>query len=194
MKTSTKGSGDSVFLVSACRSRASLRSAAYGEMKEVSAMVVLSAKSLATCRHEAMSVSFNSGSRLVQVYLSNPADVLFSVLRRESEVLVQTKSHIVAVESVGLQTKVEEVLLEGNGNGGLARSREPGKPDGAALLLAKVAAFGASEACVPGDVAVGLGQICLSVCTFCWRGHGGVDSGVPAGIGTYVAILMLVKN
>lgn len=103
-----------------------------------------------------MSVSFNSESRLVQVYLSNPADVLFSVLRRESEVLVQTKSHIVAVESVGLQTKVEEVLLEGNGNGGLARSREPGEPDSAALLLAEIAALGASEAGVPGDVAVDL--------------------------------------
>ena len=43
------GSGESVFLVSACRSRAIWRSALYGEMKEVRAMVVESANSLATC-------------------------------------------------------------------------------------------------------------------------------------------------
>ena len=89
-------------------------------------------------------------------YLSNPANVLFSILGRETEVLVQAESHIVAVESVGLETKVEKMLLEGNGDRGLARSRETGEPDGATLLLAKVAAFGASEACVPGDVAVDL--------------------------------------
>ena len=48
MKTSMNGSGLSVFLVSAWSSRAIWRSALYGEMKEVSAIVVESAKSLAT--------------------------------------------------------------------------------------------------------------------------------------------------
>lgn len=48
------------------------------------------------------------------------------------------------------------MLLEGDRNGRLARCGETSEPDGAALLLAKVGAFSASEACVPGDVAVDL--------------------------------------
>jgi hypothetical protein len=49
---------------------------------------------------------------------------------------------------------VEEVLLKGNGNGGLSRGRETGEPDGSTLLLAKIGALLTGEAGVPGDVAV----------------------------------------
>ena len=107
-------------------------------------------------------------------YLSDPADILFSVLRREAKVLVQPESHIVAIESVGLKTQVEKVLLERDGDGGLARSRETRKPDGAALLLAEVAALSAGQACVPCDVAALLVVSDCLLWTCCWRGHGGV--------------------
>ena len=47
MKTSMNGNGES-FFASAWRSRATWRSALYGEMNDVRAMVVESAKSFAT--------------------------------------------------------------------------------------------------------------------------------------------------
>ena len=92
----------------------------------------------------------------IHAHLSDTPDVLLPVLGREAKVLVQAESDVVAVEPVGLKTKVEEVLLKGNGNGGLSRGRETGEPDGGALLLAKVGALSASETRVPGDVAIAL--------------------------------------
>lgn len=88
------------------------------------------------------------------MYLSDTPDVLFSVLGRETKVLVQTESDIVAIQSVGLETKVEEVLLKGDGNGRLAGGGETSEPDGGTLLLAKIGTLLARKASVPGDVAV----------------------------------------
>lgn len=88
-------------------------------------------------------------------YLSNPPDVLLAILGREPQVLVQPETHIVAVEPVGLQAELEQVLLEGRRDGRFARRREAGEPDGATLLLAQLAALFAREARVPGDVALG---------------------------------------
>ena len=45
-------------------------------------------------------------------------------------------------------------MLQGGRDGGLSRGREPGEPDGAALLLAQFVAFLALEPRVPIDVAV----------------------------------------
>jgi hypothetical protein len=79
----------------------------------------------------------------LHAYLSDTPDVLLSVLGREAKVFVQAEADVVAIESVGLETEVEEVLLEGNGDGGLARGRETSEPDGGALLLAEIGALSA---------------------------------------------------
>ena len=93
---------------------------------------------------------------LIHAHLSDTPDILLSVLGREAKVLVQAEADVVAIESVGLETKVEEVLLESNGNGGLARGRETSEPDGGTLLLAEVGALLTGETGVPCDVAVAL--------------------------------------
>lgn len=88
-------------------------------------------------------------------YLSYPADVLVAVLLGEAEILVQAEAHVVAVETVGGVAKVQQVLLKGSRDGGLARGGEAGEPEGEALLLAELAALLARETGVPGDVAEG---------------------------------------
>ena len=117
-------------------------------------MVVLSAKSLATCC--AGLVKKLETITPVSAYLSDTPDVLLSVLGREAKVLVQAEPDVVAVEPVGLKTKVEEVLLKGNGNGGLSRGGETSEPDGGTLLLAEVGTLLTGETRVPCDVAVAL--------------------------------------
>jgi hypothetical protein len=106
----------------------------------------------------------------LSTYLGDTPDVLLSVLGREAKVLVQAEPDVVAVESVGLETKVEEVLLKGNGNGGLSRGGETGEPDGGTLLLAKIGALLASETGVPGDVAIVIVRICVGFVEGRWRG------------------------
>lgn len=49
---------------------------------------------------------------------------------------------------------MQQVLLEGRGDGRLARGREPREPDRVAALLAQSVALGAREGRMPGDVAV----------------------------------------
>jgi len=109
----------------------------------------------------------------VPAYLSDAPDVLLSVLGREAKVLVQAEPDIVAVESVGLKTKVEEVLLKGNGNGGLSRGGETSEPDGGTLLLAKIGALLTGETGVPGDVAAALVRICVGLVEGRSRGRRG---------------------
>jgi hypothetical protein len=55
---------------------------------------------------------------------------------------------------------VEEVLLEGNGDGGLAGGRETSEPDSGTLLLAEISALLTGETRVPCDVAVAFVRIC----------------------------------
>lgn len=50
---------------------------------------------------------------------------------------------------------MQEVLLEGGGDGGFARGGQAGEPDGEAALAAELVALVAGEGGVPGDVAVG---------------------------------------
>ena len=110
----------------------------------------------------------------IHAHLSDTPDVLLPVLGREAKVLVKAKSDVVTIESVGLETKVEEVLLKGNGNGGLSRGRETGEPDGGTLLLAKIGALLTGETGVPGDVAIAIVRICVGGrwrgCREEWRG------------------------
>jgi hypothetical protein len=88
-------------------------------------------------------------------YLGDAADVLVAVLLGEAEVLVEAEADVVAVEAVGGHAEVQEVLLQGGGNGGLARGGEAGEPEGEALLLAELVALPVGEGGVPGDVAGG---------------------------------------
>ena len=53
-------------------------------------------------------------------YLADSSDVLGAVLIGEAEVLVETEAHVVAVEAVGGEPEVQEVLLEGRGHRRLA--------------------------------------------------------------------------
>lgn len=86
--------------------------------------------------------------------LGDTADVLVAVLLAEAEVLVQAEAHIVAIQTVGRQAQVQQVLLEGGGDGGLSGGGQTGEPDGEALLFTEALAFGTGEGWVPGDVAV----------------------------------------
>lgn len=52
--------------------------------------------------------------------LANAADVLVAVGLGEAQILVEAEAHVVAVEAVGGEAQVQEVLLEGGGDGGLA--------------------------------------------------------------------------
>jgi hypothetical protein len=92
--------------------------------------------------------------------LANATDVLVAVLLREAEVLVEAEADVVAVEAVGGDAEVEEVLLERGGDGGLARGGEAGQPDGEAALAGELVALTAREGRVPCDVA---GAGCQSV-------------------------------
>lgn len=94
--------------------------------------------------------------------LGDAANVFVAVLFGEAQVLVQAEADIVAVEAVGGEAEVEEVLLEGGGDGGFARGGEAGEPDGEALLLAEGLALGAGEGRVPGDVARGAERLLAS--------------------------------
>ncbi|KAJ3504335.1 hypothetical protein NM208_g16352 [Fusarium decemcellulare] len=70
-----------------------------------------------------------------------------------SSVLVEAEADVVAVETVGGDAEVEEVLLEGSSDSGLARGRKAGEPDGEAALTTELVALTAGEGRVPGDVA-----------------------------------------
>lgn len=69
--------------------------------------------------------------------LADAADVLVAVGLGKAEVLVQAEAHVVAVEAVGGESKVQEVLLKRRGDGGFSRGREPREPDREALLAAE---------------------------------------------------------
>lgn len=89
-------------------------------MKEVRARVVESAKSLATCVGGMLVFFAHRCGRTLEMYLCDASNVLFAIFRREAQVLVQAEADIVAVQSVGLETLLEEVLLEGFGDRRLA--------------------------------------------------------------------------
>lgn len=85
--------------------------------------------------------------------LGDAADVLVTVGLGKAKILVEAEADVVAVETVGGDAQVEEVLLESSGDGRLARSRETGQPDGETSLAAELVALTAGERRVPGDVA-----------------------------------------
>ena len=92
------------------------------------------------------------GKWVRRAYLSDPPDVLVPALLVETQILVQTESHIVTIKSVRCEPLVEKVLLQGSSNGGFARGREASEPDCQAALLAVCIAFAAGQRRVPCDV------------------------------------------
>lgn len=88
-------------------------------------------------------------------HFGNAADVLVAVGFAEAKVLVESEADVVTVQTVGVHAAVaEELVLEFNGQCGLARGGETRQPDCETALGAQVAALGAGEgAGVVGDVA-----------------------------------------
>lgn len=93
------------------------------------------------------------GHRVERWYLGDAADVLVSIGVGESQVLVQAEAHIVAVQPVGGEAEVQQMLFERSCDGRLARGAETGEPDGEAALPAESVALAARQGRVPGDVA-----------------------------------------
>ncbi|CCF32536.1 hypothetical protein CH063_04912 [Colletotrichum higginsianum] len=89
-------------------------------------------------------------------YLCDATDVLVAVLFGETEVLVEPEPNVVAIQTVGGNSQVQQMLFKGGGNGRLARGRESGQPHSEAALAAKLVALMAREGGVPCDVAIGL--------------------------------------
>lgn len=76
--------------------------------------------------------------------LAYTSNVFIAVLLAEAQVLVQPKTNVVAVETVRSQPQVEEMLLQSDGNGGLAGGGQPSEPDGETLLAAILGALSTS--------------------------------------------------
>ena len=86
------------------------------------------------------------------------ADVFGAVGRGEAEVLIEAEADVVAIEAVGGEGVLEEVLFEGGGDGGFAGGGEAGEPDCEAGLAAEGGAFRVREGGVPCYVAGGEGR------------------------------------
>lgn len=99
---------------------------------------------------------------------ADATDVLVTVLLGEAQVFVQAEAHVVAIETVGGDAEVEEMLLESGGHGGFARGGEAGEPNGEALLLAGFVALLAREGGVPGDVAAVMVVVSGGGALRCW--------------------------
>ena len=69
-----------------------------------------------------------SSDNVLRTHLSNPANILHSILLTEAQILVQPKSNIVAIQSISGQPQVEQMLLKRNRDGRLARGRETCEP------------------------------------------------------------------
>ncbi len=82
--------------------------------------------------------------------LGDAADVLDPVVVGEAQVLVEAVADVVAVEQVGVAAVGVQPLLHQVGDGRLARAREAGEPDHAAVLALQrpsAAALSTSSAC-----------------------------------------------
>jgi len=104
-----------------------------------------------------LSVRDRHADRDGEPYLSNPPDVFSAIFLAESQILVQSEAHIIPIETVGSQSKVEQVLLQCNGYGRFAACRETGKPESEACLAAEGAPLGVGDrGVVPCYVAEGV--------------------------------------
>ena len=99
-----------------------------------------------------ISTEFNGGDRAIAIHLSNPPDVLPSILLAETEILVQPEAHIVAIETIGGKTEVKQMLFKRNSDGRFTTGGEASKPEGETLLAAQDAALLVGEAVMPCDI------------------------------------------
>ena len=60
--------------------------------------------------------------------LADAADILGSVLGREAEILVEAMAHVVAIEQVGVDPHLVQLVLHRVGDGALARAAQTGEP------------------------------------------------------------------
>jgi len=153
-------------------------------MKDVIAIVDESAKSFATWGWVSVCFECRAPVQIAGSYLGDAPDVLVSVLLAEAKVLIQSKAHVIAIETVGGEAQVQQVLLERSCDSRLSRRRETGEPDGEAGLLAECVTLLTGEGRVPCDVAVD----CQYSIVLVSRSQEWWDGGVSRG--THVAILM----
>eukprot|EP00043_Microstomoeca_roanoka_P009948 m.94829 g.94829 ORF g.94829 m.94829 type:complete len:458 (-) comp14741_c0_seq3:54-1427(-) len=92
--------------------------------------------------------------------LTHTTNVLGTVFRRETQVLVQSSAHVVTVQTIAWNTTSAKLSLQGKAQSGLASTRQAGEPDGAATELdidAKdFSALGASDIVLDGRDVGGL--------------------------------------
>ena len=101
-------------------------------------------------------------------HFGDAPDVLVAVAFAEAEVLVEAEADVVAVEPVGGQVEVQQVLLQCGRDGRFARAAEAGEPDCVAGLVPEQGALGVGEGGVPGYVsACGKGRVSGDV----WMGE-----------------------
>ena len=103
-------------------------------MKDVKAIVEESAKSFATCFPHMLWLApllipcpFYEKAKLPstskeksKTNLTDPPNVLISVLLTKPQILIQTKAHVIAIQTVCCETQVEEVLLKRCRDGGFS--------------------------------------------------------------------------
>jgi hypothetical protein len=112
----------------------------------------------------------------------NASDVLSSILRCETEILVQACAHVIAVENVGVHTECVQATLGGVGDRGLAGAGQSGEPHHPRPLVLQPGPSFAVDLVGMGDDIEGASQGvghhagCNSVC-----GHS-VDEEESAGV------------
>merc|ERR1711881_20436 len=74
-------------------------------------------------------------------HIPNSTNVLHTIFRAETQVLVQTVANVIAVKHVGVGTGLVEAIRHLVGEGRLARARKSGKPEDSALVALHVFAL-----------------------------------------------------
>jgi len=160
-------------------------------MKEVIAIVLESANNLATYPTSPVSHTYAPSlptQKGTTTHLTNPPNIFISILLTKPQILVQSKTHVIAIEPVRRETEMQKVLFKGCGDCGFAGRAEACEPDCEALLFAEGVAFGAGEGRVPCYIAVVGWLVGLW-----WVEVGGKGEGF-AGIGgtAYVAMIAVL--
>lgn len=86
------------------------------------------------------------------MYLCDTTNVLVPVLLRKSQIFVEAKTNVVAIQTVGSKAQVQEMLLQSGRHGRLARGREASQPNGEATLATQLITLMAGKRRVPCNV------------------------------------------
>lgn len=115
---------------------------------------------------------------LLFIYFRNPPNILPAILLAKPQIPIQTETHIIAVEAVSGKPQVQQVLLEGDGDGRFAAGGEAREPEREARLVTQGAAFGVREPVVPCYVSDGGdGGRGVSLVVVGWKGGGEGEGG-----------------